>query len=79
MKNLKQPLNHGLVLTKVHKVKAIKFIQYALLKLYISMNTDLGAIAFLSGWIMQFLKKLWKMWENIEILNLSQQKKDEII
>ena len=49
MKNLKQPLNHGLVLTKVHKVKAIKFIQYAWLKLYISMNTDLGAIAFLSG------------------------------
>ena len=24
---------------------------------------------------LQFLKKLWKMWEKIEILNLSQQKK----
>ena len=28
---------------------------------------------------MQFLQKLWKMWENIEILNLSQQKKEETI
>ena len=25
------------------------------------------------------LEKLWKMWENIEILNLSQQKKEETI
>ena len=28
---------------------------------------------------MQFLEKLWKMLENIEILNLSQQKKEEIL
>ena len=28
---------------------------------------------------MQFLEKLWKMLENIEISNLSQQKKEETI
>ena len=28
---------------------------------------------------MQFLEKLWKMLENIEILNLSQQKEEETI
>ena len=37
--NLKQALNHGLVLKKVHKV--IKFKQIAWLKPYIYMNTDL--------------------------------------
>ena len=38
-RNLKQPLNHGLVLKKVHTV--IKFIQKAWLKSYIDMNTEL--------------------------------------
>ena len=38
--NLKQALNRGLVLTKVHKM--IKFNQNACLKPYIDMNTDLG-------------------------------------
>ena len=37
--NLKQPLNHGLVFKKVHRV--IKFNQNALLKLYTDMNTNL--------------------------------------
>ena len=37
--NLKQALNHGLVLKKVHKL--IKFIQNAWIKPYIDMNTDL--------------------------------------
>ena len=37
--NLKQALNHRLVLKKVHK--AIKFNQNAWLKTYIDMNTDL--------------------------------------
>ena len=37
--NLKQALNHGLVLKKVHRV--IKFDQNARLKPYIDMNTDL--------------------------------------
>ena len=36
---LKQALNNGLILKKVHKV--IKFNQNAWLKLYIDMNTDL--------------------------------------
>ena len=38
MRNLKQTLNHELVLKKVHRV--IKFNQNAWLKPYIDMNTD---------------------------------------
>ena len=34
---------------------------------------------FLSWWIIKFLEKLGKMLENIEILNLSQQKEEGII
>ena len=39
IRNLKQALNHGLVLKKVPRV--IKFSQNAWLKQYIDMNTDL--------------------------------------
>ena len=39
IRNLKQPLNHGLVLKKVNKV--IKFKQKACLKLNIDINTEL--------------------------------------
>ena len=39
MRNLKQPLSHGLVLENVHKV--IKFNQSPWLKPYIDMNIDL--------------------------------------
>ena len=39
IRNLKQTLNHGLVLKKVHRV--IKFNKNAWLKPYIDMNTDL--------------------------------------
>ena len=78
IRNLKQALNHGLVLKKVHKVgqlwknvhKVIKFNQNAWLKPYIDMNTDLSKKQkmilkkiFLSLWLMQFLEKLWKRWE----------------
>ena len=50
------------------------------------MSTDLRKKAkssfekdFLSWGMIQFLQKLWKIWENIEILNLSQQKEEETI
>ena len=39
IKNLKQTLNYGLVLKKVHRI--IKFNQKAWVKPYIDMNTDL--------------------------------------
>ena len=39
IRNLKQALDHGLVLENVHRV--IKFNQNAWLKPYIDMNTDL--------------------------------------
>ena len=39
IRNLKQALNHGLVLKKVHRL--IMFNQKAYLKPYIDMNTEL--------------------------------------
>ena len=39
IRNLKQALNHGLVLKKVHRV--IKFNRNAWLKAYVHINTDL--------------------------------------
>ena len=84
IRNLKQVLNHGLISEKVQRV--IKFNKKAWLRLYIDLNTKLrkkqkvilGTI-FSSWWIMQFLEKLWKMWENIEILHFEQQKGEKII
>ena len=71
----KQALNNWLVFKKFHRL--IKFIQNALLKPYIDMNTGLRKKGknyfekdFLSRWIMQFLEKLWKIWEKKEMLNL---------
>ena len=43
IRNLKQALNHGLVLKKIHKV--IEFDPRAWLKQYIGMNTDLRKAA----------------------------------
>ena len=84
IRNLKQALNNELVLKKVHRV--IKFNQDAWLKTYFDMNTEIRTKAknylkkfFLSWWIMQFLENPWKMWENIEILNLLQQKEEETV
>ena len=34
---------------------------------------------FLSWWIMEVLEKLWEISENIEILNLPQDKEEETI
>ena len=85
IRNSKQALNHGLVLKKVHKI--IKLNKNVWPKPYIDMNADLRKKKqklilkkiFLSWWIMQFSGKLWKMWESIDVLNLSQYKEEGII
>ena len=50
------------------------------------MNTDLRKKQKMmfnffkkNWWIMQFLEKLWKMWENKAILNVSQQKRHYLV
>ena len=55
---LKQPLNHGLKLKKVHKVT--EFYQEAWLKKYIDMNTELGKKAS-----NDFEKDLFKLMNNV--------------
>ena len=75
IRNLKQTLNHGIILKKFHRV--IKFHQKACLKPYVDVNTKLWQKAknnFEKGFFKLmnnavFEKTLWKMWENIEILN----------
>ena len=84
IRNLEQALNHRLVLKIFHRI--IKCNQNAWLKPYIDMNTGLRKKAKIDFEI-DFFKmmnkaafgKLWKMLENIEILNLSQQKEEETI
>ena len=66
---MKQAWNHGFVLKKVLRVT--KSNQSAWLNPFIDTNIDLGKKQkdmnlkqkFLSWWVMQFLEKLWKMWE----------------
>ena len=76
---------------KVHEVT--KFNQNTWLKSYTDMNTDLrrkeknvfeiDCFKLINNAVFEKnhgnCKKPWKMWDNIEILNLSQQKEEGII
>ena len=84
-RNLKQTLNHRLVLQNVHKV--IQFNQNVWLKTYIDINTDLRRkskkwfrkrLLSLSREIMQFLEKLWKLRENIR-KNTTERKRNYLV
>ena len=81
--NLKQALDQGLVFKIVHKV--INSKQNAWLKRYwyeywpekeSKRRFDKYFFKLMNNAV---LEKLWKMWENIEILNLLQQKEEETI
>ena len=74
IRSLKQALNYGLKLKKVHRI--IKFNQGSWLKLYIDMKTELTKIAkndfekdFFKLMNNAILERQWKMLENTEILN----------
>ena len=70
VKPLKQALNHGLKLKRVHRI--IEFSQKARLKPYIDMNTELRKLAkddFEKDLFKLYLEKQWEILENIEILN----------
>ena len=80
IRNLKQALNHGLVLKKVHRV--IEFNQKALLKPYIDMNTRLRKKAkndfekdFFKLMNNAVLKKSIEMCENTQLSNLKETEK----
>ena len=76
-RNLKQALNHGLVLKKENRV--VKFNQNSRLKPYIDMNTDLRRKAK-NDFAKYFFKLMNNsMWEYTEILTFSQQKKEGTI
>ena len=61
IRNLKQALNHGLVVEKVHRV--IKFNQKSSLKSYIDINTELQQMQKMN------LKKSFSKKKCIESLN----------
>ena len=85
IRNLKQVLNHGLILKKVHRV--VKFNKKAGLGPYIDTNTKLRQKAknnfekyffkLMNNEV--FRKNMENVRKNIEILNLQQQKEEEII
>ena len=71
MSNIKQSLSQGFV------YRVIKFNAEDWLKLYNGMNLELRCNVkidfeniFLRWWLIQFVEKLWEMWENIEISSL---------
>ena len=75
--DLKEAFNLVLVLKKIHRV--IRFYQKSWVKPYINIETDLRKAEkiilkniFLSWWVIQFFEKPWKMFKNIETLNLLQ-------
>ena len=78
IRNLKPALNHELFLKKFHRV--IKFNQNAFLKwkqISEKKNNNFGK-DFFKLMDNAVFGKLWKMWENIKILNLLRQKKKEL-
>ena len=84
IKNLKQALNHELVLNKIHRV--IKFNQKYLFKPYIKLNTELRQKAkdnsekdFFKLMNNAVFGKTMENVKNIEILNLPQQRGQETI
>ena len=79
--NLKQALNHGLVLKKVHRI--IKFNGKAWLKRYIDMNLDLRKKAK-NDFQKDFFKLMndavfGKTMKRVRSLNLQQQKKEDLV
>ena len=80
IKNVKQALNHELVSKKIDRV--IKVNQNARRKSYIDMNKDLRKKSQKWFWNYFFFKmmnntvfrKTMERWENMELLNLPQQK-----
>ena len=80
-------LNHRLAFKKVKFIECLNLIQTLGFKTIYwyerrskkKKQKMLLKKIFLSWWIMQFLEKLWKMLNDIEILNFSQQKEEETI
>ena len=84
IRNLKQVLNHGLILNKIHRV--VQFNQKYCFKSYIKLNTELRQKVkdnsekdFFKLMNNAVFGKTMENVKNIKILNLSQQKGQETI